>query len=104
MIDAPSSSDTTRHNTSELDSALAASFVDFDAIWRYQDEVRTCVNATLGDCIWNLDYNPIRQCIELELKRHLDDEELAMLTSQLTIPADYDGEGASGSMFVIYPW
>ena len=104
MIDAPSSSDTTRHNTSELDSALAASFVDFDAIWRYQDEVRTCVNATLGDCIWNLDYNPIRQCIELELKRHLDDEELAMLTSQLTIPTDYDGEGASGSMFVIYPW
>jgi len=104
MIDAPSSSDTTRHNTSELDSALAASFVDFDAIWRYQDEVRTCVNATLGDCIWNLDYNPIRQCIELELKRHLDDEELAMLTSQLTIPADYDGEGASGSVFVIYPW
>ena len=104
MIDAPSSSDTTRHNTSELDSALAASFVDFDAIWRYQDEVRTCVNATLGDCIWNLDYNPIRQCIELELKRHLDDEELVMLTSQLTIPTDYDGEGASGSMFVIYPW
>ena len=104
MIDVPSSSDTTRHNTSELDSALAASFVDFDAIWRYQDEVRTWVNATLGDCIWNLDYNPIRQCIELELKRHLDDEELAMLTSQFTIPADYDGEGASGSMFVIYPW
>ena len=103
MIDVPSSSDTTRHSSSELDSALAASSVDFDAIWRFQDEVRTCVNATLGECIWNLNYNPARQCIELELERHLDDEELAMLSSQLTIPADYDGEGACGSMFVIYP-
>lgn len=42
--------------------------IDFDAIWRFQDEVRTVVNACLGDCIWNLNYNPIRQCIELELK------------------------------------
>ena len=103
MIDVPSSSDTTRHSSSELDSALAASSIDFDAIWRLQDEVMTCVNATLGECIWNLNYNPARQCIELELERHLDDEELAMLSSQLTIPADYDGEGACGSMFVIYP-
>ena len=104
MIDIPSSSGTTRHSSSELDSALAASSVDFDAIWRFQDEVRTCVNATLGDCIWNLNYNLARQCIELELERHLDDDEQAMLTSQLTIPADYDGEGVNGSMFVIYPW
>ena len=78
--------------------------VDFDAIWRYQDEVRTEVAACLGDCIWSLSYNPVRQCIELELNRHLDDGQLEMLSSQLTIPADYDGEGASGSMFVIYPW
>ena len=104
MIDVPSSSDATRHSSSELDSALAASSVDFDAIWRFQDEVRTVVNACLGDCIWNLNYNPARQCIELELERHLDEEELALLSSQLTLPADYDGEGANGSMFVIYPW
>ena len=129
MIDVPSSSDTTRHSSSELDSALAASSVDFDAIWRFQDEVRTVVNssckrgqrkmyfflpsgrriersstACLGDCIWNLSYNPARQCIELELERHLDDEEQELLSSQLTLPADYDGEGDNGSMFVIYPW
>ena len=54
--------------------------IDFDAIWRFQDEVRTVVNACLGD------------------------DELALLSSQLTLPADYDGEGFNGSMFVIYPW
>ena len=37
--------------------------IDFDAIWRFQDEVRTEVNACLGDCVWDLSYNPIRQCI-----------------------------------------
>ncbi len=103
MIDVPSSSGTTRHSSNGFDSALAASSVDFDAIWRFQDEVRTVVNACLGDCIWNLNYNPIRQCIELELERHLDDEELSLLSSQFTLPADYDGEGAYGSMFVLYP-
>ena len=66
--------------------------IDFDAIWRFQDEVRTVVNACLGDCI------------ELELERHLDDEEQELLSSQLTLPADYDGESDNGSMFVIYPW
>ena len=76
---------------------------DFDTIWRLQDEVRTVVNACLGDCIWNLNYNPVRQCIEMELERHLNDEELELLSSQLTLTADYDGEGTNGSMFVIYP-
>ena len=104
MIDVPSSSGTTRHSSSELDSALAASSVDFDTIWRFQNEVRTVVNACLGDCIWNLNYNPARQCIELELERHLDDEEQELLSSQLTLLADYDGESDNGSMFVIYPW
>ena len=50
--------------------------IDFDAIWRFQDEVRTVVNACLGDCIWDLNYNPGRQSIEMELERHLDDEGL----------------------------
>ena len=69
---------------------------DFDTIWRLQDEVRTVVNACLSDSVWNLNYNPVRQCIEMELERHL-------LSSQLTLTADYDGEGDYGSMFVIYP-
>ena len=77
--------------------------IDFDAIWRFQDEVRTAVDACLDDCIWNLNYNLGRLCIELELERHLDDEELALLSSQFPLPADYDGEGTHGSMFAIYP-
>ena len=78
--------------------------IDFEAIWRCQDEVRTEVNACLGDCIWDLNYNPGRLCIEMEIDRHLNDDELALITSQFTTPADYDGEGDTGSMFVIYPW
>ena len=30
---------------------------DFDTIWRTQDEIRTVVNAVLGESIWNLSYN-----------------------------------------------
>jgi len=28
--------------------------IDLDSIWRTQDEIRTVVNAVLGECIWNL--------------------------------------------------
>ena len=38
---------------------------DFDSIWRTQDEIRTVVNAVLGECIWNLIYNERRMAIEL---------------------------------------
>ena len=38
---------------------------DFDTIWRTQDEIRTVVNAVLGECIWNLSYNERRMAIEL---------------------------------------
>jgi len=31
--------------------------IDFDSIWRTQDEIRTVVNAVLGECIWNLAYD-----------------------------------------------
>ena len=41
---------------------------DFDSIWRTQDEIRTVVNAVLGECIWNLSYNERRMAIELEHK------------------------------------
>jgi hypothetical protein len=44
---------------------------DFDSIWRTQDEIRTVVNAVLGECIWNLSYNERRMAIELELTKYL---------------------------------
>ena len=33
---------------------------DYDTIWRTQDEIRTVVNAVLGECIWDLRYNDRR--------------------------------------------
>ena len=44
---------------------------DFDSIWRTQDEIRTVVNAVLGECIWNLSYNERRMAIELEITKYL---------------------------------
>lgn len=35
------------HSSSDFDSALAASSVGFYAIWRFQNEVRTVVNACM---------------------------------------------------------
>ena len=59
---------------------------DFDSIWRTQDEIRTVVNAVLGECIWNLAY----------------DERRSDLCCQFPIPADYDGVGSKGTKFVFY--
>jgi hypothetical protein len=88
---------------------------DFDSIWRTQDEIRTVVNAVLGalglwtlatngtqECIWNLSYSERRMAIELELTVTLDDDAVSNLCCQFSIPADYDGVGAHGSMFVFY--
>ena len=67
---------------------------DFDSIWRTQDEIRTVVNAVLGECIWNLSYNDRRMAIELELAKYLEEEEVDMLINQFPVPADYDGVGS----------
>ena len=48
---------------------------DFDTIWRTQDQIRTVVNAVLGECIWNLSYNERRMAIELELTQYLEEED-----------------------------
>ncbi len=75
---------------------------DFDPIWRTQDEIRTVVNAVLGECIWNLSYNERRMAIELELTVTLDDDAIDELSSQFSEVADYDGVGSKGSKFVFY--
>ena len=75
---------------------------DFDSIWRTQDEIRTVVNAVLGECIWNLSYSERRMAIELELTVTLDDDTVSNLCGQFSTPADYDGVGAHGSKFVFY--
>ena len=70
---------------------------DYDSIWRTQDEIRTVVNAVLGECIWNLSYSERRMAIELELTVTLDDDAIDNLTCQFPIAADYDGVGMKGS-------
>ena len=75
---------------------------DFDSIWRTQDEIRTVVNAVLGECIWNLSYNERRMAIELELTVSLDDDAIDELSSQFSEVADYDGVVSKGSKFVFY--
>ncbi len=76
--------------------------IDFDNIWRTQDEIRTVVNAVVGECIWNLSYSQLRSAIELELNISLDDEQVDSLIYQFPIPADYEGVGSKGSKFIFY--
>ena len=75
---------------------------DFDSIWRPQDDIRTVVNAVLGECIWNLSYNEQRMAIELELTTYLEEEEIDILINQYPVLADYDGVGSKGTKFVFY--
>ena len=75
---------------------------DFDSIWRTQDEIRTVVNAVLGECIWNLSYNERRMAIELELTNYLEEEDVDALINQFPVLADYDGIGPKGTRFVFY--
>ena len=73
---------------------------DYDSIWRTQDEIRTVVNAVLGECIWNLSYSERRIAIELELTVTLDDDAISNLCCQFPISADYDGLGPRGTKIV----
>ena len=75
---------------------------DFDAIWRFQDEIRTVVNAVLGECIWNLSYDEGRRAIVLELTLSLDEDTVSDLCCQFPITADYDGCGPKGTRFTFY--
>ena len=38
-------------------------------------QIRTVVNAVLGESIWNLSYNERRMAIELELTMYLEEED-----------------------------
>ena len=75
---------------------------DFDAIWRTQDEIRTVVNAVLGECVWNLAYDERRRAIVLELTHTLDEDNVSNLCCQFPIAADYDGCGPRGTQFSFF--
>ncbi len=75
---------------------------DWDSIWRSMDEIRTVVNAALGECVWSLGYSEERMAIELELTTHLDEDAASDLSCQFHLPCDYDGEGTRGTKFVFW--
>ena len=58
-----------------------------------EDEIRTVVNAALGECIWNLAYDEKRSSIVLELSVTLEEDTISDLCCPFPIPADYDGVG-----------
>ena len=53
-------------------------------------QIRTVVNAVLGESIWNLSYNERRMALELEITKCLEEEEVDMIINQFPVPADYD--------------
>ena len=75
---------------------------DWDNIWRKQDEARAVINAVVGESIWNIGYSQDREAIEVDLTKHLDEEDVSELSCQFTLPTDYDGEGSHGTKFVLY--
>ena len=79
---------------------------DFDTIWRTQDEIRTVVNAVLGECIWNLSYNEHKMGIELELTHYIEEETADMLINQFpsltSFYTDITEEPLIAGQFLVY--
>ena len=89
--------------------------IDFDSIWRTQDEIRTVVNAVLGALdhgrllpagrknasgTWPMMKDVVPSFLNclLPLKKIT----VSDLCCQFPIPADYDGVGSRGTKFVFY--
>jgi hypothetical protein len=77
---------------------------DYDSIWRTQDEIRTVVNAVLGECIWNLSYSERRMAIELELTVTLDDDAISNFLSQASNKCGTSSATIFLMMSSIVPW
>ena len=68
---------------------------DFTEIWQLQDTIITAVNAC---CYGVWDLHETSDGFHLELREHLDEDEISNLCCQLPLSADYDGEGKNGSV------
>jgi len=74
-----------------------ATMNDYTEIWQLQDVITTAVNAC-GYDIWDLHAND--SGFLLELAEYLDDDAINLLCCQLPLVADYEGQGAHGSVFL----
>lgn len=70
-------------------------------VWRWQDAITSAVNA-LGHSVWELAYDQRSEAFRMELHEHLSDDAASSFCSQMPLSADYEGEGAKGSMFTLY--
>ncbi|SFG65185.1 hypothetical protein [Prevotella sp. KH2C16] len=75
---------------------------DLCEILALEDEIRSDVAAYCGDCVWSLGYEHATGTLELELTRHLSDDECEGLCGQFPLSAFYKGEGRKGSLFTLY--
>lgn len=76
-----------------------ATMNDYTEIWQLQDAITTSVNAC-GYGIWDL--HATDSGFHLELAEYMDDDNINFLCHQLPLVADYDGQGAHGSIFCLY--
>lgn len=75
--------------------------MQYEDIWQIQDEITSAVNS-LGFSLWYLHYDRPSFSFHLELNEHLPDDAISSFCFQMSLPADYDGEGNYGSVFTLY--
>ena len=68
----------------------------YENAWQMQDEITSVVNA-LGWNTWELRYDREADAFRLEVY-----QEQVQLVSQMSLSADYEGEGMHGSRFTLY--
>ena len=66
-------------------------------------QIRTVVNAVLGECIWNLSYNERRMAIELELTTYLEEEDADALINQFPVPGGQRRFALGGQTRSVFP-
>ncbi len=75
----------------------------YENSWPLADSITAAVDA-MGLGVWDLRYDQPSGMFFLELTAHLSDDSIGEICSQLSISADYEGEGDHGSLFRLYPW
>lgn len=74
--------------------------MQYEDIWQIQDEITSAVNS-LGYTLWDLHYDRSSFSFRMELNIHIPDDALSSFCSQMPLPADYEGEGSQGSLFML---
>lgn len=68
-------------------------------VWQMKDAIMTVVNAN-GYSVWDL--RQTARGFRVELNDKIDEEAASLLCGQFPLAADYEGEGKTGTVFVLY--